>query len=593
MLDTNKQPELTIPAPSVPGEVSAADALLAAFGVRQEAECVASDSVGNMTIERAFVLDCLEKGEDGDAALLRWAAPDYLYDSVLDEWFYYDSIIWVPDYNRTRFQIFEKIIQIYQNLIWSGELAQEYVEKAYKHINKLRTLRYKKTILELAATGNEGLIVDNSKWDSDLNLIACLTSVFNNRDGSDGPGRPDQYLRRRTNVDPAPAGTSPRKFVEFLQTTFKHLEPAPEKPELEPLYETVDASERNFTFGREDEGRALGEHNTHIQARNMALLAKYDEDLAQYEQKKARNTELMIAFLKRLLGYAMLGSCKEHIMVIFYGPEGRNGKTTLVKLLGYIFGDYAGDVQPEILLSNMHGKSAGSASPELVDLQGMRFVFASEPNNGEFFDPGVVKRLTGGDVIACRALYQNKTTRFVPRYTIFLLTNHKPIPPGLDDPAFWRRIILIPFNVTFVDEPEPGNPRQAKINKNLLDELKAEAPAILRWIIDGALEYQEKGLCIPDFLKQEVEQYRTETDVMGQFLDECCMQANGHKVRAGELYRLYSAWCTDIGHKPMSGATFGRSLVARGYTRGKDGKGNFYNDVTLAERGLELAGLKL
>ncbi len=52
----------------------------------------------------------------------------------------------------------------------------------------------------------------------------------------------------------------------------------------------------------------------------------------------------VIAFLKRLCGYALTGITTEHLLVFVYGPGG-NGKGVFIKLGGRVLGDYAQSAQ--------------------------------------------------------------------------------------------------------------------------------------------------------------------------------------------------------------------------------------------------------
>jgi phage/plasmid-associated DNA primase len=45
----------------------------------------------------------------------------------------------------------------------------------------------------------------------------------------------------------------------------------------------------------------------------------------------------------------------------------------------------------------------------------------------------------------------------------------------------WERVLLIPFNLSFVNEPDPLKPNERKADLHLLEKLKAEAPGILAW----------------------------------------------------------------------------------------------------------------
>ena len=71
------------------------------------------------------------------------------------------------------------------------------------------------------------------------------------------------------------------------------------------------------------------------------------------------------------------------------------------------------------------------------------------------------------------------------------------IPPA-DDDAFWDRMHVLRFFWSYKDHP--SKPFEKKRNPNLEEELKAEAPAILAWIVRGYYKYLEE--CIQSVLNQ-------------------------------------------------------------------------------------------
>src|SRR5581483_2759319 len=172
-------------------------------------------------------------------------------------------------------------------------------------------------------------------------------------------------------------------------------------------------------------------------------------------------------FMQRLLGYAITGDTSEHILPVLWGDQGRNGKDTLLATLKTVL-----------------GRAAGAAQPHLVELQGKRLVWASETREGDRLNAAQVKLITGGGAINARPLY-GKPYTFEPTHKLFVLTNHKPHAPA-DDDALWSRVLLIPFELRFVDNPTAENEREA--DKRLKDRLKEEAPGILAWLVRGCLQ---------------------------------------------------------------------------------------------------------
>jgi len=202
-----------------------------------------------------------------------------------------------------------------------------------------------------------------------------------------------------------------------------------------------------------------------------------------------QNDRKLIRHIQRLFGYSLTGSLREHIFIIFNGI-GRNGKGTIVETVRFVLGPLAVPIPVETLLCQSLSSSGGSPRADIMKLRGTRVSWASESEEGKRFNTGQLKLLTGGDTITARAPYGKRMVEFQPTHTIFFLTNHMP-HISVDDYAFWQRIHLIPFSMSFV--PTPTEDYERKSDKELLEKLKAEAPGILAWLVRGCLSWQKKG----------------------------------------------------------------------------------------------------
>ena len=131
-------------------------------------------------------------------------------------------------------------------------------------------------------------------------------------------------------------------------------------------------------------------------------------------------------------------------------------------------------------------------------LRGRRIAWASETNEGRRLDSGRVKLLTGGGFLVGRAPFGKREIAFPQSHTLFLLTNSKPHAPS-EDYALWKRLKLLPFAVSFVDDPREPNERKA--DKGLVDKLKGEAPGVLAWLVRGCLEWQRRELDPPEIVQ--------------------------------------------------------------------------------------------
>lgn len=271
------------------------------------------------------------------------------------------------------------------------------------------------------------------------------------------------------------------------------------------------------------------------------------------------NQEL-IDFFQRIIGMALVGAVYEHKLIVLEG-RGRNGKDTLLSAICHTLGPrLAGAIQSEILLDQGRMRSSAGPSADIMRLQGLRLAFASETNEGAWMNAGKLKLLTGGGELVGRAPYARREVAFTPSHTLMLLTNSKPHAPA-DDFALWKRLVLIPFGLSFVENPEKPNERKA--DRNLVDNLKAEAPGVLNWMVEGCLEWQRIGLNPPAIVREATRAYQRDEDVLQQFVDEACVVDDYTIVGASALYSHYRTWALENGLKPISGTKFGRKMAER------------------------------
>ncbi len=265
----------------------------------------------------------------------------------------------------------------------------------------------------------------------------------------------------------------------------------------------------------------------------------------------------LISFLQRAIGYSLTGDTGEQCFFIFWGT-GANGKTTFLQTINAMLGDYAKQTPTETLLV----KRKGAIPNDVARLKGVRFVTASEAEAYQQLAENLIKQMTGSDTVSARFLHQ-KWFDFEPNYKIFLATNHRPVIQGTD-PAIWRRIKLIPFDVTI---PEPERDR------HLLKKLKEELPGIMAWAVRGCLEWIENGLGEPEEVKTATQDYRNEMDILSQFISDCCVEKASLKTLSKDLYQAYTGWCDSNGEQSLTKRIFGTKLREKGYLPVRIGQG--------------------
>ena len=279
----------------------------------------------------------------------------------------------------------------------------------------------------------------------------------------------------------------------------------------------------------------------------------------QWEKFLARimeNNEDLIKFLQRAVGYSLTGDVGEQCLFFFWG-SGSNGKSTFLRTIGTLMGDYSQHTATETLLI----KKKGAIPNDIARMKGARFVSASESESEHKLAENLIKQMTGDDVISARFLHQ-EWFEFEPEYKIFLGTNNKPIIKG-NDYAIWRRIRLVPFNIEIPKQEE---------DHNLLQKLKKELSGILNWAIEGCLEWQLSGLGTPAEVTDATNEYRKEMDLLINFISECCTEGPELKVTSKDLYSTYAKWCEDNGEIQLKQNWFGRKLREKGFDSKLSGK---------------------
>lgn len=274
--------------------------------------------------------------------------------------------------------------------------------------------------------------------------------------------------------------------------------------------------------------------------------------------------ESIVEFCWKLFGYFLTGDVREDLFVIFWGA-GSNGKSVLTKVLTDILGDYSFTAPSTMLLEKQGGEQHPTA---MASLHGRRLVLAAETGEGARLNEPVVKSLTGRDRISARRMRED-FWNFDPTHKLAISTNHKPIIRGTDT-GIWRRIRLIPFTRTFWngEQSNAKGPDYLQADKNLASKLRDAYPAILAWMVRGCLEWQETGLAAPLAVRESGNTYRGSQDVLGAFLDaRCVLGGNDFRVKASQLYAVYSEWARENGEYVRSQRVFGESLTERGITR--------------------------
>ena len=189
----------------------------------------------------------------------------------------------------------------------------------------------------------------------------------------------------------------------------------------------------------------------------------------------------MRAYFLRICGSMLVNWNPKRSWFIWRGP-GNDGKSTTLRILGDVLGDYWTIGTVETLMSNPHSNASGPRNDLMALAGGTRLVSFVEPDEKKELDAGLIKMITGGDGVSARGNHQTQKT-WMPQFKMVLLCNDLPKVKDSTD-GFWQRVMIVPFTHQFT---------QATEDASLEARIKAERDGILCSLIEGFYDWRARG----------------------------------------------------------------------------------------------------
>jgi len=265
------------------------------------------------------------------------------------------------------------------------------------------------------------------------------------------------------------------------------------------------------------------------------------------------------------------GNAKKVFQV--YHGGGDNGKSTWIEIEKELLGPKAHTYSTSLILNSKYGDD--KLPSEVTEFIGKYVLFGSEVERGKKLSLGKLKNFTGQDTIGARPLYEKERT-FAPTWQMILSVNDLPFFDGTDR-AFIGRLLVLPFEKTFVDCEESKDDLIAKGNdEKLIDliidsdklktDIRAEFPAVINQKIQDYLDLKNnyKGIIQQsDKCKLHKESYISDNNDIENFITEMCIISvnNEFFISSEELAEAY---------KNYSGLSkISSSFVTRGITKSR------------------------
>ena len=171
--------------------------------------------------------------------------------------------------------------------------------------------------------------------------------------------------------------------------------------------------------------------------------------------------------------------------------------------------------------------------------------------------------MTGGERITARFM-RGDFFEFMPQFKLTIIGNHKPELRNVDAAAR-RRFNLVPFTL-----------KPARKDASLEAKIRNEYPGILRWMIDGCLDWHANGLVRPPVVTEATSEYFAEQDSLRTWVDEKCDVGIHHSDTSQALFASWSKFAIATGERAGSLKRFAQMLAGLDYktTRRVPGTGN-------------------
>jgi putative DNA primase/helicase len=135
-------------------------------------------------------------------------------------------------------------------------------------------------------------------------------------------------------------------------------------------------------------------------------------------------------------------------------------------------------------------------------------------------------------------------------------------------------MLIVPFTVQI-----PTHERDPK----LPEKLWTERQAILRWCIDGCLEWQRVGLALPAIVRDATEEYFQDQDTVGQWIEDRANPQAGvfAFTLSSELFTSWKVWCEAQNLKPGTEKALTEALKDKGFAKARKDYGRGFTGITL------------
>jgi putative DNA primase/helicase len=328
---------------------------------------------------------------------------------------------------------------------------------------------------------------------------------------------------------------------QFLATAYLDVIP--------PSADNVLINLKNGTFEINTKGRQLRAYNSkdfityqlpfeyNPEAQAPIFQAYLNKVLPDKERQNILAEYIGFVFIKH-----NSNSLKEEKALVLYGG-GANGKSVFFEIVSALLGDQNISNFSLQSLTNENGYFRAKLANKLVN-------YASEINGK--LESSIFKQLVSGEPVEARLPYGQP---FTLKQYAKLIFNCNELPKDVEQTnAFFRRFLIIPFNVTIPPE---------KQDKNLHNKIiENELSGVFNWVLEGLNRLlEQKGFSKCSAAEEAVAEYKKQSDSVKMFVEENNFVISPNEYTLiKELYPHYRQYCSEDGYKAVSKVNFSKRL---------------------------------
>lgn len=344
-------------------------------------------------------------------------------------------------------------------------------------------------------------------------------------------------------------------FRQFLATAYL--------PTPEPPLSSVFINLRNGTFEVSPAGNRLRPFDS---SDFLTYQLPFDYDpkakapiFRKYIDRVLPDIQLQMV-LSEYLGYVFIrhgsGSLKAEKTLMLHGT-GANGKSVFSEIVNALLGPANVSSFSLQSLTNENGYYRAKLANKLVN-------YATEINGK--LETSIFKQLVSGEPVEARLPYGEP---FMITNYAKMIFNVNELPKDVEHtPAYFRRFLIIPFNVT-IPEEEQDKQLHTKI-------INSELSGVFNWVLEGLdrlLKQHRFTDC--DAIRQARDQYEKSSDTVRLFIEWGEYHTSPTEyILAKEAYSEYRIFCNEDGFKPLNKINFLKRLASIGIVTERRNVGN-------------------